>query len=61
MTFFEKDFSFIDIPSYAEKTSSSPSAKSQEHLQLVQNKLKASIAENSAPQIKSRDLAKSGS
>ena len=61
MTFFEKDFSFIDIPSYAETTTSSQSVKSQEHLQLVQNKLKVSIEENSPPHIKSRDLAKSGS
>jgi len=61
MTFFEKDFSFIDIPSSAETTLSSQSLKSQEHLQLVQNKLKASISEDSIPHIKSRDLAKSGS
>ena len=61
MTFFEKDFSFINIPSYAEKADSSQSLKTQEHLQLVQNKLKTSTAENPAPQTKSRDLAKSGS
>jgi hypothetical protein len=61
MTFFEKDFSFINIPSYADKAATSQSLKSQEHLQLVQNKLKDSTAENSAPQTKSRDLAKSGS
>jgi len=38
MTFFEKDFSILDASSYAEKSGSSLPAKSQEHLQLVQNK-----------------------
>ncbi len=61
MTFFEKDFSFIDIPASAEKSLLPPTAKSQEHLQLVQNKLKTSATDNPAPQTKTRDLAKSGS
>jgi hypothetical protein len=59
MTFFEKDFSFINIPSNEENTTSSQSSKSQEHLQLVQNKLKTSTEENPVPQGKSRDLVKS--
>ena len=61
MTFFEKDFSFIDIPSNTDKTTSPQSLKSQEHLQLVQGKLKGSIAEAPVTNLKSGDLAKSGS
>ena len=61
MTFFEKDFSFINIPSNADKPASFQSSKSQEHLQLVQKKLKTSTEENPLPQGKSRDLVKSGS
>ena len=60
MTFFEKDFSFINIPSNAEKSASSQPSKSQEHLQLVQKKLKTSTEENPFQQGKSRDLVKSG-
>ena len=59
MTFFEKDFSILDASSYAEKSGSSLPAKSQEHLQLVQNKLKVASAENSVTETKTRDLAKS--
>ncbi len=59
MTFFEKDFSILDASSYAEKSGSSSPAKSQEHLQLVQNKLKVASAENSVTETKTRDLAKS--
>ena len=47
MTFFENDFSILDASSYAEKSESSLPAKSQEHLQLVQNKSKVASAENS--------------
>ncbi len=61
MTFFEKDFSFIDVPSSAEKDHSSQNPKSQEHLQLVQNKLKTSRTENISQQTKPKDLAKSQS
>ena len=61
MTFFEKDFSFIKVPAYSENKSASQTTKSQEHLQLVQNTIKTSVTENSAPQTKTRDLAKSGS
>ena len=59
MTFFEKDFSFINITSNAEKSVSSQPSKSQEHLQLVQKKLKTSTEENPVPQGKTRDLVKS--
>ena len=59
VTFFEKDFSILDASSYAEKSGSSLPAKSQEHLQLVQNKLKVASAENSVTETKTRDLAKS--
>jgi len=59
MTFFEKDFSILDTSSYAEKSGSSIPAKSQEPLQLVQNKLKVASAENSITETKTRDLAKS--
>ena len=59
MTFFEKDFSILDTSSYSEKSESSIPAKSQEPLQLVQNKLKVASAENSITETKTRDLAKS--
>jgi hypothetical protein len=59
MTFFEKDFSILDTSSYAEKSESSIPAKSQEPLQLVQNKLKVASVENSITETKTRDLAKS--
>jgi len=59
MTFFEKDFSILDASSYTEKSGSSLPAKSQEHLQLVQNKLKVASAENSVTETKTKDLAKS--
>ena len=61
MTFFEKDFSVLETTSYFEKSTSSQSMKSQEHLQLVQNKTKDSAAETSVPQAKTKDLVKSGS
>ena len=59
MTFFENDFSILDASSYTEKSGSSLQAKSQEHLQLVQNKSKVHSAENSVTETKTRDLAKS--
>jgi hypothetical protein len=59
MTFFEKDFSILDASSYTEKYESSLPANSQEHLQLVQNKLKVASAENSVAETKTRDLVKS--
>ena len=61
MTFFEKDFSVLETTSYFEKSTSSQSMKSQEHLQLVQNKTKVSAAETSVPQAKTKDIVKSGS
>ena len=61
MTFFEKDFSVLETTTYLEKSTSSQSMKSQEHLQLVQNKTKVSAAETSVPQAKTKDLVKSGS
>ena len=61
MTFFEKDFSVLETTSYLEKSTSSQSMKSQEHLQLVQNKTKVSATETSVPQAKTKDLVKSGS
>ena len=59
MTFFEKDFSILDAPSYVEKSVSSLPEKSQEHLQLVQTKVKVVSEEGPFPQTKTRDLAKS--
>jgi len=59
MTFFEKDYSSIDAPFYSEKSASSLPAKSQDHLQLVQNKGKVVSEEATFPQTKTRDLAKS--
>ena len=61
MTFFEKDFSFINFQSSTEKDLSSQNPKSQEHLQLVQNKLKTSRTENISQQAKAKDIVKSRS
>ena len=61
MTFFEKDFSFINFQSSTEKDLSSQDPKSQEHLQLVQNKLKTSRTENISQQAKAKDIVKSRS
>jgi len=58
MTFFEKEFSFINSNSKLEKNSSIKSAKPQDHLQLVQNKNHNS--ENLTSATNSKDLAKSG-
>ena len=58
MTFFEKDFSILDAPSYVEKSSSSLPTKSQEHLQLVQNKARVVSEEGPFPQTKPINLAK---
>ena len=59
MTFFEKDFSKLGIPSYLEKSASSLPEKSQEYLQLVQNNAKVDLEEELIPLTKTRDLAKS--
>ena len=61
MTFFEKDFSILEITSHFKNPTSSLSMKSQEPLQLVKNKTKASATETSVPQAKTKESVKSGS
>jgi len=58
MTFFEKEFSYINSNSKLEKNPSIKSTKSQDHLQLVKNKNHNS--ENLISATNSVDLAKSG-
>jgi len=59
MTFFEKDFSYINNNSNLEKQSSIRSTKPQDHLQLVKNRNKTSNTENSISTAKAFDIAKS--
>tara|TARA_B100000676_G_C18074517_1_gene846686 strand:- start:2238 stop:3425 length:1188 start_codon:yes stop_codon:yes gene_type:complete len=57
MTFFEKEFSFINNASSIETNNPAKSNKSQDHLQLVKNK--KSTTENITNNTNSKDFAKS--
>ncbi|MBC8260127.1 MAG: hypothetical protein H8E38_14020 [SAR324 cluster bacterium] len=61
MTFFEKDFSFIETTSSTIASEPTPATKVQEHLQLVPNNSKSATADIPTLQTKTRDLAKSNS
>ena len=58
MTFFEKDFSFINSNYQIQENDIEQISKSQEHLHLVQNKLKIPTQEDPSPITKSKELAK---
>ena len=57
MTFFEKEFSYINSNSKFEEINTTKTLKSQDHLQLVKNK---NPTDNPTNKVNPKDLAKSG-